>query len=270
MSDLSYHRLIAEALSHLPLQKGDTIWIAADLTRLAALHAEKKQRFQPAMFATHILDSIQPGTILIPGFVNTYVPGVVFDKQHTMPVTGALSKWALKSQLFKRNADPFHSFFIKGEKADLYASVLSESSFGKDSVFDVLYQERAKLLLWDVDFQYAFTFAHFVEEMMQVSYRHYKVYDIPVIQNGSSIQQQIKLYEKKPGYKLSLFPLKKMLSENGACIEGSYKNCSWSMVDLHQAYRLLSGDIQKHGGKNFVNFDSFQWCKDRIKSLFSL
>lgn len=42
------------------------------------------------------------------------------------------------------------------------------------------------------------------------------------------------------------------------------------MVDLHQAYRLLSGDIQKHGGKNFVNFDSFQWCKDRIKSLFSL
>lgn len=254
-----------EWLSSFPLKPGDTLWLTADLSRIAAYFAINKKRFSPQLLVDDLIKRINPGTLLIPAFVQSYKRNQIFNLIDTLPTTGSLSKWAMKSSYFERSNDPFHSFLIKGIHANLFLSAQSDSTFGSNSIFELLYRNNAVMLLWDVDFQHSFTFAHFVEEMLQVPYRTYRNYHIPIMKDGIISQHTVRYFEKKPGYQLSLYPIKDLLIANNACMIHHHKGISCAWVDLHAAFHVIEEDILRHQGKNLVTFDRRQWCKDWIK-----
>jgi|TARA_B100000315_G_scaffold242792_1_gene265411 aminoglycoside N3'-acetyltransferase len=79
---------------------------------------------------------------------------------------------------------PIYSFAAIGPTAEVTFSNISASSFGEDSVFDHLYQQNVKIVLFN---SYAdIAFIHYVEQKKGVEYRTLKYFTGETVVNGES------------------------------------------------------------------------------------
>lgn len=265
----SQYSSLKEIVGELPVKKGDILWVAADLTRLAIALKRSEGHFS----ADELIDLLKEktgneGTLVIPAFNHTLKSNGQFDIKKTRPVTGALSIVAFGRPDFKRTRHPLHSFMVWGKHADSLAGMDNKSSFSNDSPFKFLLDNRAKAMLIGTSVAEAFTFTHFVEEQQRVSYRRYKKYHINYTGiDGETDRREYLLYAKKPGWTMCLAKLQALMEENDLILKQEFNGIFFSMINLEHAYDLILGDINNNKARNIACFSTQLFMKGIVKSL---
>jgi len=159
------------------INKGDVILIHSNILPILYKHAEKEDDIQKVTnkFIDILIDIVtEEGTILLPTFNWDFCKGKAFSYKKTKSKVGSLTNVALKRADFKRTKHPIYSFTIWGNFKNYLCSLDTKNSYGKDSPFGFLHEQNGKILLINVDYQSSFTFAHYVEEQLNVGYRYHK------------------------------------------------------------------------------------------------
>ena len=257
-----------EIVNQLELKEDDILLIASDITKLAYTSIKNKERFNPILFVNSFQIKLYKGTLLFPSFIENFKNGDTYNKFKSPPEMGALSKVAFESVDFMRSSDPIHSFSTIGENADDIFDIKSDSTFGNDSVFAYLKDKKAKMLLIDVDLQHSFTFAHFVEENQQVSYRKYKDLNYKSLnESGKIVDEKIRIFAKKKGVVNTLNNFESIFIEKGAMGKIEINGSVFRLIHLDTAFEIMKDDIQHNRAKNMFSFELKQFIRTTIKSL---
>jgi aminoglycoside N3'-acetyltransferase len=215
------------------------------------------------------------GSLLIPGFVNTIKNHSKVDMRILKPETGGLSKEAFrrfKDHTCVRTNDPFHSFFVFGQKANAIVEKTfdNQETFGEDSVFGYLHKNGGTMILADLELYYGFTFAHYVEQSMKVNYRELVPYEFDFIDvHGTGSKRTFRIFSKKRGYLPVLNGLQQSLEEAGAMKVFIINGVKIFKIDLQSAFRVIQKDIVENKAKNLIDFNLSLYLKQSIKKLTS-
>lgn len=257
-----------QIVDQFELKEDDILLISSDITKLTYTSIRNKEKFDPNLFVDSFKDKLTKGTILIPAFIEHFKSGDIFDRSTSIPEMGALSKVVFVKGGYKRSSDPLHSFFVVGKKADEVEAIHSVSTFGSDSVFAFLHQNKAKMLIIDVDLQHSFTFAHYVEESQSVSYRKFsKLKYKSLDKKGGIHEEKLFIYSKKRGVVNTLNNLESLFIGKGAMQVQKINNSTFLLVDLAKAYDLISDDIKRNKGRNLYRFDKVEYIKRTVKAV---
>ena len=220
----------------LSLKENDVLLIASDVMRLALHEAVSGKRFDTKSFIQSFQEQLPEGTLLFHAFNDNLVSGDTFDYKKSKPNTGSLSVAAWKDPDFVRTHDPFHSFMVWGV-ASLYLKQIDDpSTFGNNSVFAWLHQNNAKMLIIDLPLSKSFTFVHYCEEQLKVTYRKHIKHLINYIDENrvESIKERL-FFTRKSGYCNYLDDLETRLIDNDIIRVFYFNNTTIMLVDLSQA-----------------------------------
>ena len=142
-------------------------------------------------------------TILFPAFSNDIVKYKKFDLIKSLPTTGILPCYCLRSKKFKRTFSPLHSFLVKGPKSNEILNLKQFSSWGKNSVYEWLEKKNARWVAINLKWSEGCAFYHRSEELAKVPYRYYINYYGKLLSNGKFIKN---IKEKKYSYSLKVKP----------------------------------------------------------------
>jgi aminoglycoside 3-N-acetyltransferase len=176
---------IYEIAKELNLKKGEVIYLASDITRLANIARNNNEQFNPKQFLETFTGVIgEKGTLLIPTFNYNLKKKSHFEILRTQPITGILAQYALKTPEFIRTYNALHSFAVWGKHAKDLSEIQNESSFSEESPFGFLFHKKAIMVAVDLDLQSSLTFTHYTEEQEKVNYRKWKKYKARMMGGG--------------------------------------------------------------------------------------
>ncbi len=257
--------LYTQFVDSFNLKEEDVVFISSDISNVAKYFKEKEVSFDVNTFVETLQLKLNKGTLIFPAYTDNLRNGDVFDYQRAKPTTGALSNRIGRRKDFKRSFDPLHSVYVWGVKSEEIVGLKDRSSFGENSVFGFLARVNAKFVFIDVDLQNSFTFVHYLEEKMNVSYR--KNYSLTItLKNGESIVDvPINFHTKKMGISTQLYPLQDYLIRNGFLIETT--SCG-SKVHLSEAEDMTKGvrGFLSEKGKMYI-FNIKLFAKQVVKRI---
>ncbi len=85
-----------------------------------------------------------------------------------------MGKTALKRDDFKRTKHPIYSFAVWSADQELLCNMDNKDAFGDDSLFQYMVDKNVKNIIIDLTYKRCFTFVHYIEEKIGVSYRYLK------------------------------------------------------------------------------------------------
>lgn len=257
-----------EIVDQFKWKEDEMLLVSSDITKLAFTSLKNKDKFDVNLFVDSFLTRFPNGTLVIPAFIEHFGFGDVFDKKTSLPEMGALSKAVFLRKDFVRTNDPLHSFLVSGQKADEMEKIHSVSTFGDDSVFAFLHQHKAKMLMIDVDLQHSFTFAHYVEENQNVSYRKFSTLKYKSLdRRGELREEKLFVFRKKRGVVNTLNELDFLFISKGAMDVRKINNSTFSLIDLSKAFDLICDDIKRNKGRNLHRFDKVEYIKRSLKAV---
>lgn len=187
---------LCRAFEQVGLRPGDEICVHSSLFHLGTLMA-KPQDFLAGMVAA-LRESIGPeGTLIMPTFTYSYCNSEIYDMRNSRSHMGILTEYYRKLPECIRTRDPLFSFAISGHSTAAYLQNDVTSCFGKDSVYDVLNRRGGKIVVLG-DRANGYTFGHYVEECMMVSYRFFKTFSgTTITEDGTELQNSIDYFVRK-------------------------------------------------------------------------
>jgi aminoglycoside 3-N-acetyltransferase len=252
----SFYSEIEKLLNNFDINKGDTVMLVSDVTSLLLSYKKQGKSFNINLFLDVLLEKIgNQGTLLIPTYNYDFCKGITFDYLNTPPVTGSIAKAALKREDFKRTTNPIHSFAVSGKDKDLLCELKHLSSFGDDSPFYYLHKKNAKYFSISLNFtDLGFTPAHYVEEIVGVSYRYFKKFSGNYIdQTGNQTKVEYKFYVKDLS-KINLTGIKeetdKILTNIKAYKKYEINNELYGIIELGKALDFFIKDMQNNSEKD--------------------
>jgi aminoglycoside 3-N-acetyltransferase len=234
--------------AQLDLKNEDTLFLSSDISAMARVCKSQQTPFQVDTFIEAFQKQLDGGTIVIPAYTDLIQSGDVFDYAKSKPTTGAISNKVMKRKDFIRSKDPLHSVFSWGKFKDEIVSLEDESTFGRNSIFAFLHQNKGKMLIIDVDLQDSFTFVHYVEEQLQVTYRKYYPLRISRIISGEEEKLNVLFHTKKPGILTDLDALQQTLIQQQIIEVFYWENIPIFLIDLEKAYSAIDKFLES-GGK---------------------
>ncbi len=157
--------------------------------------------------STTILERIEKNfynkTILFPAFSNDFVEKKNYDIFLSKPNTGIIPNLALKSKKYHRTESPLHSFLIKGPQTKLVKSLKQITTWGAGSVFNWLYENKARWISLNLELNRGCAIHHMSEEIARVPYRFFKVFNGKIYTNRKLLNQNFN--EKKYSYYLKYY-----------------------------------------------------------------
>ncbi|MCH2547190.1 MAG: AAC(3) family N-acetyltransferase [Alphaproteobacteria bacterium] len=131
----------------------------------------------PQLILASFLKAIgEEGTLLLPLFNFDFCSGKAFDIRHTPSQMGALTEAARHHPHAIRTGHPVYSFAVIGKQRAVFENLANIYAYGGDSPFALLHNMDGKIAVLDVPDQHSMTFYHYVEETLQVPYRHDKFF----------------------------------------------------------------------------------------------
>jgi aminoglycoside 3-N-acetyltransferase len=271
--DIEQYLSYLELPKTLELEPTDEVYLVSDISRIMINAIQHEQGFDAGKMIDAFTHYLSDGSLFIPGFVNTIKNHSKVDMQTLKPETGGLSKEAFKR--FKNNNcsrtnDPFHSFFVFGKNAGsiVRQTLNNEETFGKDSVFGYLHQQKGTMILVDLELYYGFTFAHYVEQQTGVKYRDLISYEFDFTDVfGTESKRVYKIFSKKKGYLPVLNGLEKPLVEADAMKIFHINGVKIFKIDLQKAFTVIEKDILENGAKNLIDFNLSLYLKQSVKQI---
>lgn len=177
MNDYDYtEEDISEALSKVGISKGDSILIHSNIGYFGKLKgaSDKEgycQSFKRAIFKVIGID----GTLVVPTFSYSFCNNQVFDVKKTPGVGGMFAEFIREDPESLRSEDANFSVVAIGKNAKYFTENAPEHSFGKNSFWERFLNKNGKLCRFNLDPDYN-TFIHYVEKLLNVSYRYDKLF----------------------------------------------------------------------------------------------
>jgi len=254
--------------SRIGLKPGQNVLLSADITRIAWKHRRSGAGKVPHMLLDAFLQHLGPtGTLAVPTFDHDLRDGEHYDPLKTMPITGAVPVASLSHPAFVRTHHPMHSFAIAGAMQPRFLALDDASSFSSASPFALFNAEDFVVVGIDMDLDYAFSYFHHVEELLQVPYRHWRDYTINYHHEGIVSPRKYKLYAKRWGYANRLRDLAPLLQAGGAMQLMEVDGSTVLLVNVRQAHGIIAKDIRENGARSIVHFTWKNWLRDMIHSF---
>ena len=168
ISDINDH------LSNLGLVSSDTVMVHGD-AGVAGQYIFKDASNPLSSFIINLLDYFNKGTVIVPSFTYSATNNEIFEIDKTPSKTGDFSEMFRLIKGVHRSRHPIFSISCFGEYAQYYNDSLITDCFGKDTFFDKLYINNVKILTLGCSLDRV-TFAHYVEQKLNVSYRYFKYF----------------------------------------------------------------------------------------------
>lgn len=243
----------------LDINKGDILVVASDITRLFYSEYEKNGELPNI---NKLIDTLKEsvgidGTVLFPIYSWEYCKGKPFDIRTSLGETGALGNAALRRKDFKRTKHPIYSFMVWGKYSNFLCSLENTNSWGEGTVFEFLYNNNAKWLLFDVDLTQGYSYVHHIEQMANAYYRYNKEFIASYTdENGKTTQKSYTMFvrdlEIDPQEDFS--PMQKILLENGIAKHTIINDISYMIVDVKRSFQPIYDDVKYNGSKNLFVF----------------
>lgn len=247
---ISYKNII----NQFDINAGDTLLVGSDIRKLSLVAMRHKEQFDANMLIDSMIEKVgASGTLLLPTFNWDFCSGVAFDYKKTPSKTGSLSTIALARDDFMRTRHPIYSFAVHGKNQNMLVEMKNRSSFGADSPFAYLHEQKAKMLLIDLSIQNSFTFAHYVEEMCKADYRYMKDFTADYIDiDGNKSQETYSMFVRDIERKVvtALDPISDIMEEAGVLVRKNINGIDFLLIDLSSAYDIIGQDIIKNEGRN--------------------
>lgn len=242
------------------LKEGDKVWISSDLKRLLYACIEAGDDTDLNVFIDGIIDIIGPtGTILIPTFNWDFCKGKTFDYKKTPCKTGSLGKVALKRPDFRRTKHPIYSFAIWGADKDELCEKDYKSSFGYESPFTYCKDHNAKNIFIDVECQHSFTFVHYVEEQVGISYRYLKDFTADYIDENGDISTRtysMNVRDLSEDIFITIYPFEEEFKAAGASRRFQVNGIDMKVIDMGTVYPIIEEDVRNNRSRKICTYTS--------------
>lgn len=167
---------IVEALRQAGIATGDVVLVHSDASLAMKLIAvewwEDALSFLQDCFETVLGET---GTLVVPTFYYDFCRGKPYDHERSPSQVGLFTNHIRRDPRAVRSFHAIFSFAAIGAQAHALCDSVSNSSFGSDSVFDRLFHADAKLVFFNVSFEFC-TFVHYAEQQLNVDYRYLKYF----------------------------------------------------------------------------------------------
>ncbi|MDL2211438.1 DUF4910 domain-containing protein [Erysipelotrichaceae bacterium OttesenSCG-928-M19] len=243
----------------LNITKGDTVLVSSSIKQLVRDGRDNGEVFDANDFIEYLMDVVgEEGTLLFPTYNWDFCKGDKYDYNNSPSQTGILSQVALDREDFKRTKHPIYSFAVWGKDQDLFCNLENKSAFGKDSPFAYLHK-KGKNLIIDVGLVHSFTFVHYVEECIGVSYRYLKEFkSIYVDEKGNEETRSYTMYVRNLEDNVTnlVDPLGDKMFEENKIIKKKINNVNYTVVDFSIFYDEAVEDILTNKSRCLAYYDS--------------
>ena len=231
---------------------GDIVLIHSDVKKTCWMLREEFPDCKKAV--NFLIDTFKKaitenGTLMIPTFNWDFCKGIEFDYNRTPAKTGLLPNIALKRSDFVRTKHPIYSFAVWGKLAPEMVACDNISSFGMDSPFGLLWENNGKIILWDVNYQSSFTFAHFVEQMLNVDYRYEKIFEAYYIDsNGGKELRKYSMFVRDldKGVITHLEPMGRIMEDEGIVRVEDFFGIKVRVMNSQPVFDRISVEIKRN------------------------
>lgn len=170
------------SLKNSGLKSGDTVMLHSDL----GVFGKFAPKVSPQFIADAVIDSFlevlgSKGTLIIPTFTYSFCNGVDYNPKTSKSTIGALPNLVLKRKDGLRTLHPLFSTFVIGHSKNRYQQASTETSFGKNSLFDFILQDNALIASLGVKLVSTATLFHHIEQLGRVPYRYYKTFSGQIV-----------------------------------------------------------------------------------------
>lgn len=138
----------------------------------------------------HILGN--NGTLVMPTYTLSFCNQAnktglgIFDVQNSPSEMGILTEFLRKMPNSIRTSHPIHSVTAIGKYAKRIEQIDEKSSFGAKSIFNLLHQLNAKMIIIGLSYDASLTFFHYIEQTISVPYRYIKQFPGKIIFNKNN------------------------------------------------------------------------------------
>ena len=205
------NELIA-VLKKLGIKEGDCICVHTELMNLGTPLVSKEE-FLNAIISCFLEVLTDKGTLIMPTFTYNFCRYQDYDKLHSKSTMGILTEFFRKMKGVVRTNDPIFSFAIWGAKTKDFLKD-TPTCFGEGCVYDMLHKNNGKIVLFGTE-NLGYTFTHFIEERLNINYRHFKEFSGKLIdENGLIHLKSIKLFVRDIEFGLDIEKHKKLLKQS--------------------------------------------------------
>lgn len=167
-----YYSDILSAIKDVGIKNGDSVFVHSDLKSLGKLGSSITRNEFIEAFINAFKEAIgEKGNLIMPTFSYTFCKKGDFDPMSTPSTVGITPEHFRKMPNVKRSIDPIFSVAAFGPDKEYFTDVGTDC-FGKQSIFEKLYDQNAKIVFLGDTFD--ITFMHFVERRFGVPYRFMK------------------------------------------------------------------------------------------------
>lgn len=180
------------ALFSLGINSGDTLYVASSLASVIFVENCVQELVS---ILTKIVGS--KGTLIMPAFSFDFADFGFFDPLTTGTYCGVLSEGFIQMDgVYRSSQTPIHTVAASGLYACDIAHIKTSSSFGRNSVFEWLYQENAVILLLGCSFESGVAHVHWLEERFGVPYRKWVEISGLIMEDGHLTEQSFYRYAR--------------------------------------------------------------------------
>jgi len=218
MSDRIVSQL-ADEWRRAGVSEGDTLLVHSNLRRTIRRLVRMKEPSSPHLIINSFLQALgDSGTLLLPLFNFDFPKGETFDLRNSPSHMGSLTEAARLREGAVRTGHPIYSFAALGKNAESFRGLKNFSGYGPDSPFGLLHQASGKIAVLDLPDQNSMTFYHYIEETLNVPYRHHKVFTGQYIdENGHQSLRSFGLFVRniEQGVHTHVDPMGQILWDKG-------------------------------------------------------
>ncbi|MBW2975077.1 AAC(3) family N-acetyltransferase [Candidatus Woesearchaeota archaeon] len=163
---------ILKSLREVGIKEGDSIFVHSQLKYFGKIISDTPRNKFIGSFIDSLKASVgREGNLIMPAFSYTFCKKEDFYPDTTPSTVGVITENFRKADNVKRSIDPIFSVAALGPKSGYFTDV-GTNCFGKNSIFEKLYQNNVKMVFLGERFD--ITFMHFVEQKLDVCYRFIK------------------------------------------------------------------------------------------------
>ncbi len=277
-TDINYIKYY-NIVDYLNINKGDVVLLSSNLIKTILYAKKYEKEFDYNKFINSFISAVgSNGTLLIPSYNWDFCSGKLFDYNNTKSKTGILADEAMKRDDFKRTKHPLYSHIVWGKDKEYLCDLDYIDAFGKDSIFDYLYNNNAKNIGIDVDLDGCYSTIYYFEQKFGVPYRYKKYFKSTYIDENGIVSKKTYSMNVRYTEMNSKFNGKQMyeyLKENSAVKEVHLNNSFISIFDIKQTEQYIKNDIRNNHSKKFMEYswhkkDDLNLSYNIIKTLFPI
>lgn len=247
---------IEKIFKKIKVKKTDLVMLHVD-SAILYYYSEGKIQERIKKFCEEILDYFHnSGTIIVPTFTYSFAKKKNYNPKTSKSDVGYFSEIFRKIPNVRRTNHPLFSIAVKGKLENNFLGCTTKDSFGKNTIFDLLYKKKGKIICIACDLE-RITFMHYIEQKFNVPYRYFKNFHGFITENKKKKKTYTRYYVRdlKENYIMNLSKLEKY-----SYLKKSIKNEKFKRF----YFKSIEAKVLHDSGLELLKKDKYYFVKNEI------